>query len=56
MNKKMYIAGKETAADSTLDVVNPYNNKTVATVPAANKEQVSQAFKIAAGYQPKLTR
>ena len=56
MNKKMYIAGKETAADKTLDVINPFNNKTVATVPAASKEQVSQAFKIAANYQPKLTR
>src|SRR6056300_108955 len=56
MNKKMYIAGKETAADKTLDVINPFNNKTVAKVPAASKEQVSQAFKIAANYQPKLTR
>ena len=56
MNKKMYIAGKETTADKTLDVINPYNNKTVATVPAASKEQVNQAFKIAANYQSKLTR
>jgi len=56
MNKKMYIAGKETAADKTLDVINPFNNKTVATVPAASKEQVRQAFTIAANYQPKLTR
>jgi len=52
----MYIAGKETTADKTLDVINPYNNKTVATVPAASKEQVNQAFKIAANYQSKLTR
>ena len=56
MNKKMYIAGKETTADKTLDVINPFNNKTVATVPAASKEQVNQAFKIAANYQSKLTR
>ena len=56
MNKKMYIAGKETTADKTLDVINPYNNKKVATVPAASKEQVNQAFKIAANYQSKLTR
>jgi len=56
MNKKMYIAGKETTADKTLDVINPYNNKAVATVPAASKEQVNQAFKIAANYQSKLTR
>jgi putative phosphonoacetaldehyde dehydrogenase len=56
MKKKMYIAGKETTADKTLDVINPYNNKTVATVPAASKEQVNQAFKIAANYQSKLTR
>ena len=52
----MYIAGKETTADKTLDVINPYNNKAVATVPAASKEQVNQAFKIAANYQSKLTR
>jgi acyl-CoA reductase-like NAD-dependent aldehyde dehydrogenase len=56
MNKKMYIAGKEATAEKTLDVINPYNNKTVATVPAASKEQVNQAFKIAANYQSKLTR
>ena len=56
MNKKMYIAGKEATADKTLDVINPYNNKTVATVPAASKDQVNQAFKTAANYQPKLTR
>jgi putative phosphonoacetaldehyde dehydrogenase len=56
MNKKMYIAGKEATAEKTLDVINPYNNKTVATVPAASKEQVNKAFKIAANYQYKLTR
>ena len=56
MNKKMYIAGKEATAEKTLDVINPYNNKTVATVPAASKEQVNQAFKIASNYQSKLTR
>jgi putative phosphonoacetaldehyde dehydrogenase len=56
MNKKMYIAGKEVTAEKTLDVINPYNNKTVATVPAASKEQANQAFKIAANYQSKLTR
>jgi putative phosphonoacetaldehyde dehydrogenase len=56
MNKKMYIAGKEATANKTLDVINPFNNKTVATVPAASKEQVNQAFKTAAIYQPKLTR
>jgi putative phosphonoacetaldehyde dehydrogenase len=56
MNKKMYIAGKEATADKTLDVINPYNNKTVATVPAASKDQVNLAFKTAANYQPKLTR
>jgi len=56
MNKKMYIAGKEATADKTLDVINPFNNKTVATVPAASKDQVNQAFKTAANYQPKLTR
>ena len=52
----MYIAGKEATAEKTLDVINPFNNKTVATVPAASKEQVNQAFKIAANYQSKLTR
>jgi putative phosphonoacetaldehyde dehydrogenase len=56
MNKKMYIAGKEATANKTLDVINPFNNKTVATVPAASKEQVNQAFKTAAIYQSKLTR
>ena len=52
----MYIAGKETSADKTIDVINPYNNKVVASVPAATKNQVSEAFRIGANYQAKLTR
>ena len=56
MKTKMYIAGKETSADKTIDVINPYNNKVVASVPAATKNQVSEAFRIGANYQAKLTR
>ena len=52
----MYIAGKETSADKTIDVINPYNNKVVARVPAATKNQVSEAFRIGANYQAKLEK
>ena len=56
MKKKMYIAGKEISSDINIDVINPFSNEVVASVPAATRDQVSEAFHIGAQYKPKLTR
>jgi acyl-CoA reductase-like NAD-dependent aldehyde dehydrogenase len=56
MKKKMYIAGQEISSDTNIDVINPFSNNVVASVPAATREQVSEAFRIGSNYQPKLTR
>ena len=56
MKKKMYIAGQEISSDTNIDVINPFSNNVVASVPAATREQVSEAFRIGSSYQPKLTR
>ena len=52
----MYIAGQEISSDTNIDVINPFSNNIVASVPAATREQVSEAFRIGSNYQPKLTR
>ena len=52
----MYIAGKEISSDINIDVINPFSNEVVASVPAATRDQVSEAFHIGAQYKPKLTR
>jgi len=52
----MYIAGKEISSDINIDVINPFSNEVVASVPAATRDQVSKAFHIGAQYKPKLTR
>ena len=56
--EKMRIAGKKVDGDSgkVVEVFNPYNNELVGTVPRASREQVSNAFEIAANYKPTLSR
>ena len=56
--EKMRIAGKLVDGDTgkVVEVFNPYNNELVGTVPRASREQVANAFDIAANYKPKLTR
>ena len=56
MKKKMYIAGKEISSDINIDVINPFSSEVVASVPAATRDQVSEAFHIGAQYKPNLTR
>jgi putative phosphonoacetaldehyde dehydrogenase len=56
-HEKMRIAGKLVDGDcGSLDVFNPYNNELVGTVPRASREQVAEAFEIAANYKSTLTR
>ncbi|MFD1227428.1 phosphonoacetaldehyde dehydrogenase [Pseudochrobactrum kiredjianiae] len=52
----MRIAGKKVDADVVFDVHYPYTNAVIGTVPAGRAEHAREAFRIAAGYKPKLTR
>jgi putative phosphonoacetaldehyde dehydrogenase len=52
----MRIAGRLVETGDTLDVVNPYTNEIVGTVPAARPEHVRDAFARARAFKPKLTR
>ncbi len=56
--EKMRIAGNKVdgATGTAVDVLNPYDNTVVGTVPRASREQVAEAFEIAASYKSKLTR
>jgi acyl-CoA reductase-like NAD-dependent aldehyde dehydrogenase len=58
INEKMRIAGEKVDGDtgSVVEVFNPYNGELVGTVPRASREQVVNAFEIAASYKPTLTR
>jgi putative phosphonoacetaldehyde dehydrogenase len=57
-HQKMRIAGNLVDGDNdkVIEVMNPYTNEVVGTVPRASREQISNAFEIAANYKPKLTR
>lgn len=49
--------GRETPdRDERIEVFNPWDNSVVGTVPCATREDVAQAFDIAAAYTPTLTR
>ncbi len=54
----MRIAGEKVDGDTgkVVEVYNPYNGELVGTVPRASREQVANAFAIAANYKPTLTR
>jgi putative phosphonoacetaldehyde dehydrogenase len=58
IHEKMRIAGEKVDGDtgSVVEVFNPYNGELVGTVPRASREQVVNAFEIAASYKPTLTR
>ncbi len=54
----MRIAGRPTDADTgqSLEVLNPYTNQIVGTIPRASRSQVAEAFRIAAHYRSSLSR
>jgi len=54
--ESMRIAGKLVRTDDAIEVMNPYDNTVVGTVPAARPEHVREAFRIAKAFKPKLTR
>ncbi len=54
----MRIAGRKVGAgrDRVIEVLNPFTNQRIGTVPKATLEEVREAFDIAHAAQPKLTR
>ena len=57
-HEKMRIAGEKVDGytGKVVEVFNPYTGEVVGSVPRASREQVANAFEIAANYKPKLTR
>ncbi|MQW13087.1 phosphonoacetaldehyde dehydrogenase [Sinorhizobium meliloti] len=54
--ESMRIAGKLVGTEDQIEVLNPYDNTVVGTVPAARAEHVRDAFAKARAFKPKLTR
>jgi len=55
-HESLRIAGRKVEGEGRIEVFNPYDNSVVGTVPRARRDQVAEAFAIAAGYRSKLTR
>ena len=55
-HEPMRIAGKKVDAENKIDVLYPYTNEIIGTVPAGTAEHAKEALNIASNYQPKLTR
>ncbi|HEX2114749.1 MAG TPA: aldehyde dehydrogenase family protein, partial [Alphaproteobacteria bacterium] len=55
-HESMRIAGRKVDTAERVDVFNPYTNEVVGTVPRGTHAHAREAFRIAAGYRPKLTR
>ncbi len=55
-HEPMRIAGKKVDAENKINVLYPYTNEIIGTVPAGTAEHAKQALNIASNYQPKLTR
>lgn len=55
-HETMRIAGEPVDNPRRIEVLNPYNNELVGTVPKATVADIQHAFEVAAAYQPTLTR
>ena len=55
-NEGMRIGGKVVFTDDVIEVLYPYTDEVVGTVPAGTAEHARKAFEIAANYKSKLTR
>ena len=55
-HEPMRIAGRKTDADEVIEVRYPFTGEVIGTVPAGGRAHAREAFRIAAGYEPKLTR
>ena len=56
LHETMRINGERVDNDRRIDVLNPYTNDVVGTVPKATTADIRHAFEIAANYQSKLSR
>ncbi|MGA0843371.1 MAG: phosphonoacetaldehyde dehydrogenase [Arenicellales bacterium] len=56
IQESLRIAGERVDRDERVDVLNPWDNSVVGSVPRATADDVARAFDIAAAYQPTLTR
>jgi len=55
-HEPMRIAGRKVDAEGVIQVRYPWDDSVIGTVPAGSAAQVREAFRIAAAYQPNLTR
>ena len=57
-HQKMRIGGVRVDGDTgkSIEVINPFTDEVVGTVPCASRKQVAGAFAAAAGYRPQLSR
>ncbi|MFD1158747.1 phosphonoacetaldehyde dehydrogenase [Roseovarius aestuarii] len=55
-NEGMRIGGEVVFTDDVVEVLYPYTDEVVGTVPAGKAEHAARAFEIAANYKSKLTR
>ncbi|GAB4239392.1 MAG: phosphonoacetaldehyde dehydrogenase [Methyloligellaceae bacterium] len=56
IKESMRIGGRKVDTGDVVEVRYPYTNEVIGTVPAGRAEHAAEAFEIAAGYTPKLTR
>ncbi|MFK7858055.1 MAG: phosphonoacetaldehyde dehydrogenase [Granulosicoccus sp.] len=52
----MRIGGEKVFTNDVIEVLYPYTNEVIGTVPAGTAEHAKRAFEIAANYRPRLTR
>ena len=52
----MRIGGESIGRERVIEVINPYTNECIGTVPKANVEDIRRAFGIALAYKPRLSR
>lgn len=55
-HEALRIAGERIERDETIEVLYPFTNRLVGSVPQASVSDVRRAFEIASGYKPNLTR
>ncbi len=56
IEEAMRIGGEKVTTKDVVEVLYPYTNEVIGTVPAGTAEHAARAFEIAANYTPKLTR
>lgn len=56
IKETMRIGGRKVDTPDAVEVLYPYTNEVIGTVPAGTAEHAREAFEIASRYKPKLTR